>query len=125
MHDEMVVLRGVRFQSLCEHHLLPFVGVAHVGYVPVARVVGLSKLARLVACFARRLQIQERMTDQIAQAIMEHLKPKGAAVVIEATHSCMAFRGAAQSDARMVTSSMLGVMREKPEARAEFLRLVG
>jgi GTP cyclohydrolase I len=122
-HDEMIVLRGIRFQSLCEHHLLPFVGTAHVGYVPQVAIVGLSKLARLVECFARRLQVQERLTDQIAQALMLHLKPRGAAVVIEATHSCMAYRGARQPDAIMRTSALLGVMRE-PEVRAEFFRLI-
>lgn len=124
-HDAMVLLKGIRFQSLCEHHLLPFVGVAHVGYVPHERVVGLSKLARLVSCYAKRLQVQERLTDQIAGAIMEHLKPLGAGVVVSSSHSCMAYRGANQPDAEMITSSMLGVLRDKPEARAEFLRLIG
>jgi GTP cyclohydrolase I len=124
LHDEMIILRGVRFQSLCEHHLLPFVGVAHVGYIPTKRVVGLSKLARLVACYARRLQVQERLTDQVAQAIMQHLRPQGAAVVVDSAHLCMAHRGVRQPDARMVTSCMLGVFRESPEARAEFLRLI-
>lgn len=124
-YDEMVVLKGIRFQSLCEHHMLPFTGVAHVGYVPAKRIVGLSKLARLVDCYALRLQVQERMAKQIADAIMVHLEALGVGVIIQAHHTCMGFRGARQPDADMVTSVMLGCMREKPEARAEFLRLAG
>ena len=125
--DEVVVLRGVRFASLCEHHLLPFVGLAHVGYLPGpgGRVVGLSKLARLVQCYARRLQVQERMTAQIAEAIVEYLGASGAGVVVVAAHDCMSCRGVLAVGAEMVTSSMLGVFREKPEARAELLRLFG
>lgn len=121
--DEMVVLRDMEFWSLCEHHLLPFHGRAYVGYVPDQKVVGISKLARLVDCFSRRLQVQERLTGQIADAVQSHLKPKGVGVVIRATHMCMAMRGV-QKPADMVTSSMYGVMRDDPRARAEFLSLV-
>ncbi len=121
--DELVLVKDVRFSSLCEHHLLPFVGRAWVGYVPNEKVVGLSKLARLVECFAKRLQVQERLTVQIAEAIMVELDPKGAAVVIEAAHECMGCRGVKQPDARMVTSSMLGLFRDNQAARLEFLSL--
>lgn len=123
-YDEMVLLKDIDFVSLCEHHLLPFRGVAHVGYVPGERVVGLSKMARLVQCYARRLQVQERLTDQIAQAMMKHLDPKGVGVVIEAHHHCMSCRGVKQSSASMITSSMQGVMRE-PSPRSEFMALAG
>lgn len=122
-HDAMIVLSGIRFTSLCEHHLLPFVGTAAVGYVPGDRVVGISKLARLVTCYAKRLQVQERLTDQIADAIMEHLAPKGAGALVRAHHSCMGCRGAMQPDALMTTSALRGVMLDKPEAREEFLSL--
>lgn len=122
--DEMVVVRGVAFTSLCEHHLLPFVGTAAVGYLPAsARVVGLSKLARLVDCFAHRLQVQERMTEQIASAIDEVLEPLGAGVVVEARHSCMGCRGPRKPEAVMVTSAMRGAFKDVPAARAEFLHL--
>lgn len=124
-YDEMVVLRGIRFTSLCEHHLLPFSGVAHVGYVPKDRVVGLSKLARLVECYGKRLQLQERMTRQIAEALIEHLEPLGAGVVVSAQHSCMGCRGVRQPDAAMVTSAMLGVLRTDAAARTEFMALCG
>lgn len=120
-HDQMVVLDGLDFTSLCEHHLLPFVGTAVVGYVPRERVVGISKLARLVECFARRLQVQERMTDQIADALMTHLRPEGAGVVIRAHHSCMGCRGVRKPNATMTTSSLHGIMRHGDAARAEFL----
>ena len=120
-YDEMVVVRGIEFWSLCEHHLLPFHGVATVGYIPNGKVVGLSKVARLVHCFSRRLQIQERMTEEIAQALETHLKPKGVAVVVRATHLCMAMRGV-KTPAEMVTSRLLGGMLE-PTTRAEFLAL--
>jgi len=120
-HDQMVVLDGIEFTSTCEHHLLPFVGTAVVGYVPRQRVVGLSKLARLVECYARRLQVQERMTEQIASALMEHLNPEGAGVVIRAHHSCMGCRGVRKPSARMTTSALHGIMRHSGEARAEFL----
>jgi GTP cyclohydrolase I len=120
-HDQMVVLDGVEFTSLCEHHMLPFVGTAVVGYVPRGKVVGLSKLARLVECYARRLQVQERMTEQIALALMTHLEPEGAGVVIRAHHSCMGCRGVRKPSARMTTSALLGIMRYSPDARSEFL----
>lgn len=125
--DEMIVLRGVEFTSLCEHHLLPFVGTCDVGYLPpeTGMVVGLSKLARLVDCFAKRLQLQERMTRQIASALMEHLHARGAAVVVRAKHSCMGCRGVKKPDAEMVTSSMLGLFRTDPVVRQEFLFVCG
>lgn len=121
-YDEMVVVRGVAFTSLCEHHMLPFSGTCTLGYLPTGRVVGLSKLARLVECYARRLQVQERMTSQIAQALMDHLAPLGVGVVVQAVHSCMACRGV-RKRGTMVTSAMLGALRDVPEARAEFLAL--
>ncbi len=120
--DEMIVLRGVQFYSLCEHHMLGFSGTVAVGYIPRGnRVVGISKLARLVDCFARRLQIQERLTRQIAGAVQEHLDPLGVGVVVRAHHSCMGCRGARQGGSELVTSSMLGSMMDLPVARAEFL----
>jgi GTP cyclohydrolase I len=124
-YDQLVLLKDIPFASLCEHHLLPFVGRAHVGYIPKDRVVGLSKLARVVDAFARRLQIQERMTKQIADAIASALLPLGVGVMIEATHSCMAVRGVAKPGALMVTSDVRGVFREKEAARAEFFALIG
>lgn len=120
-YDEMVVLRGIPFHSTCEHHLLPFYGVASVGYIPGKRVVGLSKLARLVDAFARRLQIQERLTKQVVEALVSHLSPLGAGCVIRATHSCMSCRGVKKPGAEMVTASLWGAFKETPEARAEFL----
>ena len=124
-YDEMVVLRGIRFVSHCEHHMAPVLGRAHVGYLPRDRVVGTSKLARLVGLYARRLQIQERMTVQIADALEAVLRPEGVAVVVEASHGCMATRGVREPGARMVTSRMLGAFRDRPETRAEFLAAVG
>jgi GTP cyclohydrolase I len=121
-YDEIVVLKDISFTSLCEHHLLPFTGTAHVGYLPGERVVGLSKMARLVHCFAKRLQVQERMTSQIAQALQEHLKPKGVAVIVQAHHSCMSCRGVKQGWSKMITSVMLGTMKTAAQ-RAEFLQL--
>lgn len=123
--DELVLLKDIRFHSLCEHHLLPFSGRAHVGYIPKHSVVGLSKLARLVFCFAKRLQVQERLTREIAFAIEEVLSPLGVAVVIEAAHQCMACRGVKVQGSEMVTSAMLGAFREQASARAEFLALIG
>jgi GTP cyclohydrolase I len=120
-YDEMVVLRDIRFESHCEHHVAPIIGRAHIGYLPDERVVGISKLARLVNTFAKRLQIQERMTAQIAQAIARVLKPRGVGVVIEATHACMATRGVRSAGASMVTSHMLGAFRDRPATREEFL----
>lgn len=120
--DEMVVVTGIEFVSLCEHHLLPFAGTATVGYLPVQRVVGLSKLARLVDLYARRPQVQERMTRQITDALDSHLAVLGSACVLRATHSCMSCRGVRKT-AQMVTSSLTGALREQPETRAEFLAL--
>jgi GTP cyclohydrolase I len=117
--DEMVVLRNVEFYSTCEHHMLPFAGKAHVGYLPADKVIGISKLARLVDLFSRRLQIQERLTTQVATALHEHLQPRGVGVVLEAAHSCMTCRGVGKQNSVMVTSSLLGSFRE-PEVRAEF-----
>ncbi len=119
-HDEMVVLKDIEFYSLCEHHLLPFHGRIHVGYIPGGKIIGISKIARLVKCYTRRLQVQERLTEEIAKAIDEHLKPQGVGVVAVATHLCMAMRGV-QEPANMVTSCLLGLMRTS--ARGEFLRL--
>lgn len=122
--DELIVLRGIDFHSMCEHHLLPFVGTASVGYLPGA-VVGISKLARLVHCFARRLQIQERITRQIAEAVEQHLGARGTGVIVRARHMCMGCRGVRQPSSEMVTSAMLGVLRSDAAARGEFLRLAG
>ncbi len=124
-HDEMVILRDVPFYSTCEHHLLPFHGVAHIGYVPNGRVVGLSKLARLVDAVARRPQLQERLTAQIADLLMANLLPQGAGVAVEAEHLCMQMRGIKKPGSRMLTSAMRGSFREQQETRAEFLSLVG
>lgn len=123
--DELVLLRDIPFSSLCEHHLLPFTGFAHVGYIPSNTVVGLSKLARLVHAYAKRLQIQERMTTEIANAINTTLSPVGVAVMIEAHHHCMSCRGVNTRGSTMTTSSMLGAFRDNPAARSEFLALVG
>jgi GTP cyclohydrolase I len=125
-HDEIIALSGIRFTSLCEHHLLPFSGTATVAYIPGSiGVVGISKLARLVDLYARRLQVQERLTEQIATAIEVHLAAQGVGVVLKAHHSCMGCRGARQPDAQMVTSVMLGIMRDVPQARTELLSLMG
>ncbi len=123
-HDEMVILRDIPFYSICEHHLLPFHGVAHVGYIPDGRVVGLSKLARVVDGFARRPQLQERLTTQIADAIMEALQPDGVAVVIECEHLCLTMRGVQKPGCRMVTSAVRGTFKRSPVTRAEFFALV-
>lgn len=123
-YDELVVLKDIRFVSFCEHHMLPVVGVAHVGYLPTDRVVGISKLARVVRGYARRLQIQEKMTAEIAQAIQDVLRPVGVGVVIEAEHSCMTMRGVDVPGASLTTSCLLGAVREDPRTREEFLRLV-
>lgn len=122
--DELIVLRGIDFYSTCEHHLLPFHGVAHVGYLP-GRVVGISKLARLVHCFARRLQIQERLTQQIAGAVETHLEARGVGVIIAAHHLCMGCRGVKSPNSQLITSSMLGSLRSDANTRSEFLRLCG
>ena len=123
-YDEMVVLRGVTFESHCEHHVAPIIGRAWIGYLPDRKVVGISKLARVVEIFARRLQIQERLTAQIANTIEEVLKPQGVAVVIKAQHHCMISRGIHKRGADLVTSRMLGVFRDQPQTRSEFLSLV-
>jgi GTP cyclohydrolase IA len=124
-YDGIVLLRDIRFVSHCEHHMAPVLGRAHVAYLPGARVVGVSKLARIVELYARRLQIQERMTAQIADAIEAVLRPRGVAVIVEATHGCMATRGVHKPGAAMVTSRMLGAFRDHPETRAEFLSAIG
>lgn len=123
-YDEVVLLRDIEFHSLCEHHLLPFTGRAHVAYLPDGKVVGLSKLARLVEGFARRPQVQERLTTQVADALMEELNPLGAACVIEATHTCMTIRGAKKPGSTMVTSALRGLFKENPSSRAEILTLM-
>ncbi|EKY30665.1 MULTISPECIES: GTP cyclohydrolase I FolE [Brevundimonas] len=123
-YDELIVLKDIRFVSFCEHHMLPVVGKAHVGYLPTDRVVGISKLARVVRGYARRLQIQEKMTSEIAQAIQDVLRPVGVGVVIEAEHSCMTMRGVDVPGASLSTSCLLGAVREDPRTREEFLRLV-
>ena len=124
-YDEMVLLRDIRFESHCEHHMAPIIGRAHVGYLPKSRVVGISKLARVVDAYARRLQIQEKMTVQIARAIDEVLQPKGVAVVIEASHQCMTTRGVHKPGTSMITSRMLGRFRSDASTRREFLALIG
>jgi GTP cyclohydrolase I len=123
-YDEVVLLRDIEFHSLCEHHLLPFTGKAHVAYLPDGKVVGLSKLARLVEGFARRPQVQERLTTQIADALMEELSPIGAACIIEATHTCMTIRGAKKPGSIMVTSALRGLFKENASSRAEILSLM-
>lgn len=122
--DEMVVLRSISMQSFCEHHMLPFIGVAHVAYVPNNRVIGVSKLARLVDMFAKRLQIQERICQQVTAALDEHLQPHGSACVIEAKHLCMSCRGVNKQNSSMITSSLTGVFRENAVTRSEFLSLI-
>jgi len=123
-YDEMVILREIPFYSMCEHHFLPFHGVAHVGYIPDGRVVGISKIARVVEAYAKRLQLQERLTAQVADCIMRAVRPDGVAVVVEAEHLCMTMRGVRKPGSRMVTSAMRGGFRKQPVTRAEFLSLV-
>ena len=123
-YDELVVLRDIRVVSFCEHHMLPFLGRAHVGYLPSDRVVGISKLARVVNGFARRLQIQEKLTAEIAEAVQEILQPKGVGVVVVSEHSCMTMRGVNTPGASLTTSTLLGEVRDDPRTRQEFLRLV-
>jgi len=123
-YDEMVVLRDISFESFCEHHMAPIIGRAHVGYLPSARVVGISKLARVVDGFARRLQVQEKLTAQIAGCINEVLKPRGVGVVIDAVHQCMTTRGVHKRGVSMITSKMLGTFRADASTRAEFLRFI-
>ena len=124
-YDEMVVLRDIRLESHCEHHMVPIIGRAHVAYLPDRRVVGISKLARVVEIYARRLQIQEKMTAQIANTIEEVLRPRGVAVVVEAAHQCMTTRGIHKAGVTMVTSRMLGAFRDSGETRREFLGMIG
>ena len=124
-YDEMVVLRDIPFESYCEHHLAPIIGRVHVGYLPDAKVVGISKLARVVDAYARRLQVQEKMNAQIANCIQHVLEPKGVAVVIEASHQCMTTRGVHKPGVTMVTSTMLGAFREDARTRREFLNMIG
>jgi len=124
-YDEMVVMTDIRFESHCEHHMVPIIGKAHVGYLPDKRVVGISKLARLVEVYARRLQVQEKMTVQIADCLQKVLKPKGVAVVIEAAHQCMTTRGVHKPGVGLVTSRMVGAFRDDPSTRREFLAVIG
>jgi GTP cyclohydrolase I len=123
-YDEIVLLRDIPFYSICEHHLMPFIGSAHVAYLPSGMVLGVSKLARIVDCFARRLQTQERLTFQIADYIMNSLKPQGAAVVLEASHSCMTIRGIRKPGSSMVTSALRGIFKRDPRTRSEVLSLM-
>jgi GTP cyclohydrolase I len=124
-YDEMIVLRDITFESHCEHHMAPIIGKAHVGYLPSDKVVGISKLARVVEAFARRFQVQEKMTAQIANCINDVLAPRGVGVVIDASHQCMTTRGVHKSGVSMVTSQMLGLFRKDARTRAEFLRMIG
>ena len=123
-HDEMIIVRDIEIFSLCEHHLLPFFGKCHVAYIPARKVIGLSKIARLVDVFARRLQVQERLTNQLAHVLMEKVNPLGVGVIIEAQHLCMVMRGVQKQNSVAVTSAMLGVFRDKKQTRDEFLALV-
>jgi len=123
-HHDMIVVKDIDFFSLCEHHLLPFFGKCHIAYIPNGKILGLSKMPRLVDMFARRLQVQERLTSQVADSLMEVLLPKGVAVVVEAQHLCMMMRGVEKQNSQAITSSMLGVFRERSETRNEFLNLI-
>ncbi|MCU0916754.1 MAG: GTP cyclohydrolase I FolE [Planctomycetes bacterium] len=123
-YDEIVLLRNIPFYSVCEHHLLPFIGKAHVAYLPTGKVLGVSKLARIVDCFSRRLQAQERLTGQIADFLMENLKPLGVAVVLQAAHSCMTIRGIRKPGSEMVTSALRGIFKRDARSRAEVLHLM-
>ena len=123
-YDEIVLLKDIPFHSMCEHHMLPFMGTAHIAYLPRGQVLGVSKLTRILSCFALRPQVQERLTNQIAQFIMEKVEARGVAVVMEATHTCMTIRGVKKPGAVMVTSSMLGTFRSDPRSRAEVMSLI-
>jgi GTP cyclohydrolase I len=124
-YDDMVVLRGIRFESYCEHHMVPIIGTVHVAYLPKSRVVGISKLARVIEIYSKRLQIQEKMTAQIATAINDVLQPLGVAIVVEGEHQCMTTRGVHKPGVSMVTSQMIGVFRDNPTTRGEFLAMIG
>ena len=124
-YDELIVLRDIPFESHCEHHMAPIIGIAHVGYLPSNKVVGISKLARVVEAFARRFQVQEKMTAQIANCIQDVLKPRGVGVVVDATHQCMTTRGVHKTGVSMVTSQMLGAFRKDARTRSEFLTMIG
>jgi len=124
-YSEMIIMKDIDFFSLCEHHVLPFFGKAHIAYLPKGKIVGISKLARLVDVFARRLQVQERLTTQIASLLMEKLRPEGVAVVVEAEHLCMRMRGVEKQNSYVVTSAMFGVFRDNQETRDEFMTLIG
>ena len=123
-HDEMVIVAGIPMFSMCEHHMLPFIGEVHIGYIPDGYLLGISKMARLVEIYARRLQLQERLTSQIADSIMKHVKPKGVAVVVNAEHTCMTMRGVNKPGARTTTSAMRGLFKEDAKSRSEFLELI-
>jgi len=123
-YDEMVIVKDIDLASLCEHHLLPFIGKCHVAYMPKKKIVGLSKIPRLVDMFSKRLQVQERLTTQIANALNDALQPRGVAVVVEAVHLCMLVRGVEKQNSKAVTSAMLGGFRDRPETRAEFMELI-
>jgi GTP cyclohydrolase I len=123
--DQMIIVKDIEVYSMCEHHLLPFFGKCHIGYISRGGVYGVSKLARLVDCFSRRLQLQERLTRQIAEALIEPISAEGVGVVVEAQHLCMMMRGVSKQNSVMVTSAMLGSFRDEPETRAEFLKLIG
>ena len=123
-YDEIVLLRDIPFYSICEHHMMPFIGKAHVAYLPAGKVLGVSKLARIVDCFARRLQLQERLTAQIADSLMDGLKPQGVAVVLEASHSCMTIRGIKKPGSVMVTSAVRGIFKKDPRSRSEVMSLL-
>ncbi len=123
--DDMIILRDIEFYSLCEHHLLPFYGKCHIGYIPRGKIFGVSKLARILDCFARRLQIQERLTRQVAKTILDSIHPEGVGVVMEAQHMCMTMRGVEKQNSMMVTSAMLGSFRDEQATRTEFLKLIG
>lgn len=124
-YDEIIVLKDIRFESFCEHHMAPIIGVAHIGYLPDKRVVGISKLARVLEVFSRRFQIQEKMTSQVAQTIQQVLEPRGVGVIINASHQCMTTRGVHKPGVTMMTSQMLGAFRDDPKTRREFMGLVG
>jgi GTP cyclohydrolase I len=123
-YDELVLIKDVEYYSLCEHHVIPFFGKCHVGYIPNGRVIGFSKIPRIIEVFSKRLQLQERMTEDIANFILKTIEPQGVAVVVEGFHLCMAMRGVQKQDARMITSAMKGLFRRDPRSRAEFLQLI-